>query len=988
MSDMSELMHYGTPRHSGRFPWGSGMNPYQRYGSFQGSGNFVNAVNKLKAEGMKERDIAASFGMTSTQLRAKYSNAKNEWLKERVETARKYREEKGYSNAKIAELMGEKNESVIRNWLKDGYEERRNSTRTVADILKKDLDERGGYLDVGKGVELTVGDNTSQTKLNNAIALLQDQGYEKIKVQVPQLGTGGNQKTTVTVLAPPGTKYRDVVKNFQDIHTFQDYTIGRDVDAILAEKGLPPVQSVKSDRIMIKYAEEGGIDKDGVIELRRGVEDLSLGNAKYAQVRIGVDDKYYLKGMAMYSDDMPPGKDIIFNTNKSVGTPMEKVLKEMKLVDGKPDQDNPFGASIKSAKELKRVPRTYISSEDGKEHISPINVVNEEGNWSEWSKTISAQMLAKQPLELAKRQLELSVKNRKEEFDSIMNLDNNVVKKDLLESFASDCDSTSVHLKAAGFPRQASHVILPIPTMKENEVYAPNYDPQSKGEYVALVRFPHAGTFEIPILKVNNNNKAAKAVMGNAVDAIGINPKVAQQLSGADFDGDTVLVIPTGTGNGVNIKNQNPLPGLKNFEPKIEYKLTRAYPDAKKGDPKADYVIDENGKLRKCPRMSERYKQIQMGVVSNLITDMTNAAAPPEDITLAVRHSMCVIDAAKHDLDYRKSRKDNKIDELIAKYQIQSDGSIGGASSLMSRSKAEIKVDTRKKEIRPDPETGEIRYKDKPNDVYMDFVKPADKKEADKRADNYIRDQKASHPEWTEEQEKRARAQYFNEIKKDYELQTVHRKESSTQMAEVKDARELMSKFKTPMERLYAQYANDLKAMANEARKQSMSLEMPKKDPQAAKAYAKEVESLNAKLKIARMNSPRERQAQLVASERIKMRQENYVGEWDKDTEKKIKSQELARARALLGAEKEPVRFTEREWQAVQARAITPTTLKSLIENADKDQVRKLSTPKEKRLTDAQKRAIKALLASENGPDASELAARYGVSTSTINSYR
>ena len=24
-----ELMHYGTPRHSGRYPWGSGDNPYQ-----------------------------------------------------------------------------------------------------------------------------------------------------------------------------------------------------------------------------------------------------------------------------------------------------------------------------------------------------------------------------------------------------------------------------------------------------------------------------------------------------------------------------------------------------------------------------------------------------------------------------------------------------------------------------------------------------------------------------------------------------------------------------------------------------------------------------------------------------------------------------------------------------------------------------------------------------------------------------------------------
>ena len=38
-----------------------------------------------------------------------------------------------------------------------------------------------------------------------------------------------------------------------------------------------------------------------------------------------------------------------------------------------------------------------------------------------------------------------------------------------------------------------------IPSMKENEVYAPNY---KNGEQVALIRYPHAGTFEIPILTV------------------------------------------------------------------------------------------------------------------------------------------------------------------------------------------------------------------------------------------------------------------------------------------------------------------------------------------------------------------------------------------------------------------------------------------------------------------------------------------------------
>ena len=70
---------------------------------------------------------------------------------------------------------------------------------------------------------------------------------------------------------------------------------------------------------MIRYKEDGGIDRDGTVELRRNVPDLSLGESKYSQVRIMVDGKKYIKGMAVYKDDkdFPPGVDVIFNTNKS-----------------------------------------------------------------------------------------------------------------------------------------------------------------------------------------------------------------------------------------------------------------------------------------------------------------------------------------------------------------------------------------------------------------------------------------------------------------------------------------------------------------------------------------------------------------------------------------------------------------------------------------------------------------------------------------------
>ena len=53
-------------------------------------------------------------------------------------------------------------------------------------------------------------------------------------------------------------------------------------------------KSIDSDRIAIRYAEDGGRKRDGLIELRRGVDDISLGNSKYAQCRILVDGTHYL----------------------------------------------------------------------------------------------------------------------------------------------------------------------------------------------------------------------------------------------------------------------------------------------------------------------------------------------------------------------------------------------------------------------------------------------------------------------------------------------------------------------------------------------------------------------------------------------------------------------------------------------------------------------------------------------------------------------
>lgn len=76
------LMHYGVARRSGRYPWGSGDNPYQH------SGDFLSRVQSLKKSGMSETDIAKTMGLTTTQLRTQMSLAKDERRAVQVATAK------------------------------------------------------------------------------------------------------------------------------------------------------------------------------------------------------------------------------------------------------------------------------------------------------------------------------------------------------------------------------------------------------------------------------------------------------------------------------------------------------------------------------------------------------------------------------------------------------------------------------------------------------------------------------------------------------------------------------------------------------------------------------------------------------------------------------------------------------------------------------------------------------------------------------------
>lgn len=889
-----ELMHYGTPRHSGRYPWGSGENPYQS------STGFYGMAKQLKSDGMSDKEIAESFGMSTREYKSAYSNAKNEVrAANRAEALRL--KDKGYSNTAIGQRMGV-NESTVRSWMDEDIAERSSISKNTAKALKSAVDDKK-YIDIGGGVENQMG--ISRTALDNAVKMLKDEGYTVHYIQTEQLGTG--HKTSIKVLAPPDTTYSEVWNHKADIEFpgFHSEDKGRTIDKI----GKPV--SISSKRIKINYAEEGGKDKDGVIELRRGVDDISLGKAKYAQVRIAVDGTHYLKGMAMYRDDMPDGVDIIFNTNKAKGTPMlgekdNSVLKPMKK-----DQDNPFGATIKGERELILAQR-YYTDKNGKRQQSALNIVNEEGDWNTWRKSLSSQMLSKQSPMLAKKQLKLAYDLKQDEFDSIMKLENPVIRQQLLDKFADGCDSAAVHLKAAGLPRQASKVILPFPSMKENEVYAPSF---RDGEEVILIRYPHGGTFEIPRLKVNNKVPDAKKTLHNAQDAIGINAKVAERLSGADFDGDTVLVIPTST---AKIKTSKPLDGLKNFDPQRDYKAYPGMPEVKG---------------------SGFNKQQQMGNVSNLITDMTIKGATPDELARAVRHSMVIIDAEKHNLNYKQSAIDNNIAALKEKYQ---GGKNRGASTIISRASATAYVPVRKELT---------------NTKYM----------TDDEKKRYSKGEKIY----------RETGETYISKKTGKEIKRISK---STKMAETSDANTLSSGYM--IETVYSEHANKLKALANKARAESRSTDYIPYSKEAHVKYKDQVDSLNSKLNIALKNRPLERKAQLVANAKVK---NVYAANPDMDSDdlKKLKGRCLTEARLQTGASKQQIKIEPKEWEAIQAGAISTNKLKSIVQNSDLDVLKQLAMPREMRgVTPAQESRIKVL--ESRGYTLAEIADAVGVSTGTI----
>lgn len=941
-TDKEVLEHYGMPRRSGRYPWGSGDEPYQH------SRDFLGRVEEMRKSGFTYTDsetgkrytgdnaIAKSLGYSSTDFRTVYAIAKDARRTDDVATAKRLKEKEGMNVSEIGRKMGI-NESSVRSLLNSDRESRMKQARDTADFLKERVDSsRHGMIDVGNGVEKEL--RISKEKLDQALFMLQAEGhYEVYSGRFDQV-TNKGQMTTQKVLCKPGTEHKDIYQ-LDKIDTVKDY-ISRD-DGKTFEKKFHYPESMDSKRLKIRYAEDGGVERDGLVQLRPGVPDLSLGESRYSQVRIMVDNKKYIKGMAVYGDpkDFPPGVDVIFNTNKHKDKSKLEVLKDIKS-----DPDNPFGSLIKDADQGGQY---WYTDKSGKKKLGLINKRSDEGDWTEWKDALPSQFLSKQTKTMAEKQLGIAKANKEEEFAEIMALTNPTIKKYYLNKFAQSCDSAAVHMKAAALPGQKYHVILPMTTMSDREVYAPNY---ADGTKLALIRYPHGGTFEIPIVTVNNKNREGIKMIGKtSVDAIGINSKVAERLSGADFDGDTVMCIPTGNGK-VKVANKPPLKELEGFDNKLEYGTVM-----KIGSDKKEHYY-RNGNEVQIMKKTDT----EMGRISNLITDMTLLGADDHEIARAVKHSMVVIDAEKHKLDYKASEKDNNISALMKKYQGKARG---GASTIVSRGSGEKDVVKRQG-------TPKINQKGK------DWYDPS-------RPEGALIYRKADDADYIVTKVNKRTGETTEVVKT--------RTQKSTKMAETDDAMTLVSERKHPMELVYAEYANSMKAMGNKARTEMVNTGKIAYNRDAKRKYENEVESLTEKLRKAELNTVRERTANRMAAATVAAKKKAA-----EDAGEKLKSKDIKKAGQValtkyreevgsIARKERNIIINDKEWEAIQSGAISETTLKRILNNCDPDSLRQRAMPKEsKTLTTAKVNRIKAMSASYT---IAQIADKLGISTSTVSKY-
>lgn len=926
-----ELKHYGIRRKSGRYPWGSGEDEYTR------SKDFYKYVDTLKqqliTEGVKPKEVDKELakliglqtpddgGYSIADLRDTRTIAKETIVREQVVQANKLKA-KDWSDKAIAENLGIP-VSTVRLRLKTREEDIKASLSKTADILRKNVDEKD-IVDVGLGVGLQMG--LSNERLRAAASLLRDEGYHTYTIPQPQVGSKHN--TNQLVMVKPGTTFGEARKMADRVHTMGEWT----EDEGKTFFGISKPLSVNVNRIDVKY----NSPEDGTVYVRPGVDDLDMGKNRYAQVRVAVNGTHFIKGMAVLKDDLPPGVDLQVHSNKKPGTPIlgdsnNSVLKVMKS-----DPDNPFGSAIKK--------QIYdIDPKTGEKRLkSALNIVNEEGDWDDWRLSLPSQMLAKQPHSLIKSQLgetRTQVRDRIKELNSITNP---VVRKKKLEDYAEQIDADAVDLRAAAMPRQRTQVILPVPGLNEHQIYAPRF---KTGEDVVLIRYPHGGRFEIPEVQVNNNHRGAKKLIGNAPDAVGINPKVAEKLSGADFDGDTVIVIPNPKGQIKGLKTADHFyqKAFDGFDPKKEY---GGY--EKIGEKvKKDGTVEEIGNFKLMKNTG-----LEMGMITNLVTDMSIQGADPRHIVRAVKHAQVVIDAEKHKLDFRRSAQENGIAQLKELYQ----GSAkSGAKTLLSQATAnktvnELKERPAREGGRIDKETGAI--------VRVETGKMVNKYDA--KTGTYL-DGRDGRP-----------------------LVTERKTEGYKRLALTDDAYSLVRDPNDPVERMYADHANEMKKLANSVRLQADRVQNPHQNKQARAVYKDEIDKLTSDLKAAQALKPLERRAHQYARTTVLMkRADDPTLHIDRDRKKKVEKQALMAARSRLGLEKQVIEITDRQWDAIQAGGVSASALRKILEYADPKRIEELSLPRTNTvMTGAISARAKAMLAA--GATNADVAASLGIPASTL----
>ena len=251
--DSEDIMHYGTKYHSGRYPYGSGDDPYQH------QGDFLTRIERLKKDGWKEtaEGVQKEFGMKLEEYRNEKYWAEYTRKEQQITKAKSLRD-KGLGNSAIGRELGV-NESTVRSWLDPKSEAKMLAAKQTADFLKEQIAQKG-MIDVGKDVErfINVGEGAekglgiSRTKLDQALYALEAEGYVVYKSNLPQPNNPGKYTMTMT-LCPPGTPY-NAVYDRSKIHTIEDYQYQPEIDGYKKKFTYPA--SLDSKRLLVRHGDD------------------------------------------------------------------------------------------------------------------------------------------------------------------------------------------------------------------------------------------------------------------------------------------------------------------------------------------------------------------------------------------------------------------------------------------------------------------------------------------------------------------------------------------------------------------------------------------------------------------------------------------------------------------------------------------------------------------------------------------------------------